>query len=616
MHRHARSGNRLAAAATAGALLVSGVALTPLLTTGTAVAAPLPAWQKPADVGPTGLFGTFRAATASDGTGVAAWWQTLGTGHTLHVATRPPGNDRWGPARKLATVPQAGSDTLLRLVPGADGRVTALWVEYPSDRGDGATGPARLRSAVLAGGTWSAPAEVLPAAAGRALGAVELATGPHGTATAVWSSRPVAGGDWRISVADRAADGTWSAPVTVASDGPTGTVSGADLAVDGRGEATVALLRTSAPATAERQALAAVETVTRPTPSAAWGAPEARTAQQATTRAPRIAAGPSGLLALTWTTGQEDDDATTAVWGSLRPAGSATWGKALPVPLSGSEGQVPAPEPLIAPDGDVTVVWRDWRDAGDHVDSGHRTSTLRSGATAWTDKKTLHGGGGDEGVADASIGPDGTVHVVWEEWTEVLPSSWNNAVVHAARTSADDTWSEPRPVPGASDIGVVPVVGAGPAGSATLLYSEDHGEEYRTLRAVRADGEAGLRIGSSAVPSTAPLAGSDGRKTVWAPVWKLTRPAAHWAVTLTDRAGKTVTTLKGGAGSTIAAAWKGRTADGGLPANGPLTWTLTGTGSQAPAPVALGSGTVTVTGGAAVRRDLGSRTGTPDGTGD
>ncbi|MGG8406784.1 FG-GAP repeat domain-containing protein [Streptomyces sp. 12297] len=617
MGKRARSQRGLAAAVATAALVVSGGAVTPLFAAGTAVAAPLPSWQEPVEVGPRGDFGALRVTTASDGSAVAAWWVLAGMGQELHAAVRPAGTDHWGPAHKLSRVPTNRGEHTLRLIPDTDGRVTAIWPEYPSDQGsDSPPTASRLLSATVAGGVWSKPATLLDTAAGEYVGAVQIAAGPRGTATAVWSSRPAEADEWKVSTADRAADGTWSQPVTVATGAVGGgAVSGPDVAVDGRGTAVVSFLRTTVKGEPSRdhEDVSAVETVTRTAPGAAWAAPVAHTPQTMGIRAPRIAAGPTGIMALTWSKCVEDDEALESVSVSVRPSAAAGWGT--PAKTSGSsEGWVESPEPLVAPDGDVTVVWSELQDLGgsNGLSTVNLARTLRAGTGTWQ-QQYLSGGGQDPWSADASIGPDGTVRVMWSEYE---PGAGRH-LVHTARTPSDDEWTGAEEVPGTTGNRLRGVVSAGPAGSATTLTNINHGEEYSTLHSSRATTEPPLGVGSATVPATAPLAGSTGANTVWAPVWNLTRPVSGWSVALADSAGKTVATLTGtGTTRKVAAAWKGRTHTGALPVNGRLTWTLKGTAVNAPKASELASGTVAVTGGAAAPRDFGSRAGRPDGLGD
>ncbi|MCB5165026.1 VCBS repeat-containing protein [Streptomyces bambusae] len=618
MGKRARSQRSLAAAVATAALVVSGGAVTPLLAAGTAVAAPLPPWQEPLKVGPTGDFGDLRVTTAADGSAVAGWYVMSGMGMEIRVAVRPAGTDHWGPSTKLATVPTSRGDESFKLVPDTDGRVTAIWPEYPSDQGtDSPPMASLLKSATLSQGTWSQPATLLDLPADEYVGTVELAAGPRGTATAVWTSRPTDADVWKVNAADRTADGTWSKPATVASSAVGGGfVSGADVAVDPQGTAVVAFLRTTVKGDSGRinDTISAVETVTRTAPGAAWGTPVAHTPQSRSLSAPRIASGPTGMMALSWTKSADDSSALESVNIAVRPSAAAGWGAPAKTPGT-SKAQAASPEPLIAGDGDVTVVWPEVQDrVGGGTKYVYFGSTLRTADGTWQ-KQQLSDNASDPWAPEAAIGPDGTVRVMWSEWVS-SEKGWH--LRHSARTSSDDQWTGAGEViPGTTGFRLRGVVSAGPYGSATLLANINQREEFSSLISARATAEVPLGIGSSTVPATVPLAGSTGSNTVWAPVWNLTRPVSAWSVVLTDSAGRTVANLAGtGPTEKAAPAWKGRTQTGALPVNGPLTWTLKATAVNAPAPVTLGSGKVTVTGGAPAPRDFGSRAGRPDGLGD
>ncbi|WP_153454834.1 FG-GAP-like repeat-containing protein [Streptomyces smaragdinus] len=63
---------------------------------------------------------------------------------------------------------------------------------------------------------------------------------------------------------------------------------------------------------------------------------------------------------------------------------------------------------------------------------------------------------------------------------------------------------------------------------------------------------------------------------VWASTWQLSRPA-NWALTLKDRAGRTVRTVRGGPGAEVDVVWDGKGDDGQYVLSGPYTWTVTAT---------------------------------------
>lgn len=271
--------------------------------------------------------------------------------------------------------------------------------------------------------------------------------------------------------------------------------------------------------------------------------------------------------------------------------------------MTNTDSLVETPEPLIAPNGEVTLVWVDYT-----TTYGTRTTTRSSNGT-WSAVRTLSTSYVPEQY-DVAIGDDGTVHALW---TQV--SSTGRVLMESARSGG--TWTTGTQLPGSATAYVRGQVSVGPDGGATAIWAGATSvSSVNRLYGSRTVWPT-LAVSGSAVPATAALVGSTASSSAWAPVWQLSRPTSSWSLTLTDPAGRTVQTLTGSAdGLKAAASWNGRTSKGGYAPNGPLTWTLRATQSGAATAVKLASGTLTVTGGAAVARDFSGTSATPDGTGD
>ncbi|MGW1764251.1 hypothetical protein ACWCQL_09235 [Streptomyces sp. NPDC002073] len=622
---HARDhGGRLAAMVATAALIVSGGFVQPLLTAGPAAAAVAPpAWNRPAEIPGTSASPVGRWITiASDGTAVAVWRGNEDPddeyGPYLYVSVRPPHQRNWSAPRVLSSdhTPQS----TVRLVSGTDGSVTVLWAEHWYDP-LGESGPADLVAATLAPGTstWSKHALVKHegASPGKDIVAVGLAAGPRGTLTAVWESAPnpadaVENTARTITTASQAADGTWSAPVDIDIDTDAdGRVGSPDVTVDASGTAVIGYLADGA------DGRYTVKTVTRPGPAAAWGAPVVVSAPGKATRGPNLGSGPDGSLAMTWLEGIPNGTAEAGIRATVRRTGAADWGPVLGVPANALVESVDAPEPLIAPDGDVTLAWQDWSGDAERVTSGVSTATLTAGSGTWAKDEYLDLQGRDTRLQSAAIGPDGTVRVLWEEDTTVggVPQ---RVLGHATRTTSDNAWTAPAVLPGSArnpeqryGAGENAAVAAGTGGSAAAIWRRD----WQVLHT--SDTLASLAVTGSAVPATAVLGGK-ATGTAWAPVWTLNRPVSSWSVTLTDaERGEEVRTFGGSVqAQKITAAWNGRTNNKAITPNGPLTWTLKATPAGGTVPIFLASGAVTMSGGAAVFRDYGAKTEAPDGTGD
>ncbi|WP_328966653.1 FG-GAP repeat domain-containing protein [Streptomyces sp. NBC_00239] len=606
--------SRLAAAVATAAMVVSGGFAAPLLTSGTAHASALPIWNLPVQVGGGQDRQAAELTALADGSSLALWREQDKLTATVQAAD----SDGWKDSGFSAS--GVASRLPVRVAADPAGGATVTWAES-ADPAAGEPAPAtRLLTATLRGGVWSAPKELLAAADGRVVDAFQVAAGPQGTAVAVWSAASADGASSAVYTASRGTDGSWSEPAPVATASTTdpagaGKVDGADVAVTAAGHAVVAFRRTAQDGTA------GILTSERTATAGAWSTPAPAAAPAAGTEVPNAGAGPDGTLAVTWSLTHQDPryPFTSKVFASVKQPGGS-WTVPAPVPYYGFETDVSAPEPLIAPDGDVTLAWEEHWEGDDQVEdpvfSGVVTATLAKGGSGWQHKQlsTQEVGAG----FDAAIGADGTVRVSWSE-VRWFGNDARYNVFTAARTTDDNAWTGPRRLLHADGSG--PRTGAvqtaaGAARSAAVLWTAAEGPlSTRTAFSTP-------KVASASVPATAVLAKSTSASVVWAPVWKLDRPADAWRLTLTDRRGKVFHNLTGvasGTGSaTIAPKWNGRSEQDQtvLAANGPLSWRLSVAGRNASEQTFLASGTVTVQGGAAVHRDFGSRAGTPDGTGD
>ncbi|MFF3313074.1 FG-GAP-like repeat-containing protein [Streptomyces sp. NPDC002952] len=595
MGRYALSRRRLAVAISSVSLAVAGGAVLPA----PAVAAPIAPWgPATAITGADVSTAVSDLVTAADGSAVVLWNQYAGIGskeRKLYAAVRPAGSDAWGTPTLLAVTPtEAGTE---KLHASADGTVTALWLEYPHETSPG-SGPfdSRVVSSVLAAdrSAWSSPVELVGTDASWGDGGIDLAEAPDGSLTAVWGSRPRSGSQWEVSAATRSTDGTWSAPVQVSTAAADGADSayGPSVAVTSDGTAVVVYKQWDGPS-------ASLRTVSRAAGADGWSTPAPATADYQSVGDPEATAAADGSVTVAWQGTDESEDSSLLT--TTRSAGG-TW--SAPETVTGTDNLAGSPEPLVAPDGDVTLVWVDYTST-----FSTRTATREADTGIWSAPKTLSTSHASE-AWDADIGDDGTVRALW-------PQSAAGGTVMMEAVRADGTWTTAAQVPGSANASVLGRISAGPDGSATAVWSGARSDNANWQLSGSRTSWPALAVTGSAVPAGAALKGSDGTSSVWAPIWKLTSPASSWSLTLTDRAGRTIRTLTGTPdGLSLTAGWNGRTSDGSYAPNGPLAWTLRATQEGASADMQVASGTVTVTGGGAVSRDFGGVSATPDGTGD
>ncbi|MEW2305220.1 FG-GAP-like repeat-containing protein [Streptomyces sp. NPDC006655] len=597
MGSYAPPRRRLAVAISSVALVLTSGAMFPT----TAVAAPVVPWTSATAITGTDVSTSVKdLVTTPDGTAVAIWNQFAPAGSAerkLYAAVRPAGSDTWDTPALLATTPEEAGH--IKLHASADGTVTALWVEYPDETAPG-SGPfdTRIVSSVLGAdhSGWSAPVDLVGTDAGWGDGGIDLAEGPDGTLTAVWGARPGSRAPWEVYGATRGADGTWSAPAQL-SDTVTDGADGADwpsVAVTSDGTTVVVYMQTHGPSVS-------VRTVSRAPGATGWTAPAAASPAYQAISPPEITAADDGTATIAFDASDASEDQTirTATRG-----GDGTW--SAPETVTATENLAETPEPLIAPDGDVTLVWVDW--VNQTTTFSTRTATRDAATGTWSAVQTLSTSYVPE-AWDAVIADDGTVHALWPQ--EVTGNK--RGLVEAVRSNG--AWTAPTSLPGSSADYVLGRISVGKDGGATAVWSGDSTGNAQLFGSRTA--WPALAVSGSTVPTATSLQGTTAASRAWAPTWTLSRPTSSWTVTLTDTAGRTVRTLTGSTdGLSIAASWNGRTASGGYAPNGPLTWTLSATQQGAAAAVKLATGTVTVTGGAAVARDFGGPSGTPDGAGD
>ncbi|WP_330265668.1 FG-GAP-like repeat-containing protein [Streptomyces griseorubiginosus] len=598
MGRYALPRRRLAVAISSVALALAGGAVLPT-TAVAAPAVPVPWTSATAVTGADTDTHVKDLVTAADGSAVAVWNQFADTDATerkLYAAVRPADSDTWGAPVLLTTTPdEAGG---VKLHASADGTVTALWTEYPDETSPGA-GPfdSRVVSSVLSAdhSAWSTPVDLVGTDTAWGDGGIDLAEAPDGTLTAVWSVRlNSATSPWEVYGATRAADGTWSAPAQLSDTAADGADSAhsPSVAVTSDGTVVVVWKQTDGPS-------ASVRTASRAPGATTWTAPAAATPSYQSISDPEVSAADDGTVTVAWKGTDESEDQTI-----LTAARSADGTWAAPETVTATEDLAATPEPLIAPDGDVTLVWVDYT-----TTFSARTATRDAATGTWSAAKTLSTGYASEAY-DTAIAADGTVHALW-------PQSGGNAQGLVESVGSDGQWTTPTPLPGSSFADVIGQISVGADGTASAVWSGATSDSANWHLFGSRTAWPALAVSGSSVPASAPLKGTTATSNAWAPAWTLSRPTSSWSVTLTDTAGRTVRTLTGSpAGLGVTASWNGRTTAGTYAANGPLTWTLRATQEGAASAVKLASGTVTVTGGAAVARDFGGASATPDGTGD
>ncbi|MFJ4336548.1 FG-GAP repeat domain-containing protein [Streptomyces sp. NPDC088915] len=340
-------------AAVAAATLLAGVG--PLAATATAApvaaaaasAAAIDPWSASAPLTDgTSVLSLRDLKTAKDGTVVALWYRTTADHSTneLVVSHRPAGSSAWSAAHVLRTLPGLRSDAALTV--SADGSVTAAWMEYPNDRGPEDEKPGGVfRMATLAAGatTWSGTTDIMSDPGWVHSG--QLAGSPSGELVAVWASFS----EGRVGVYSsvRAApDAAWSQPVRLDEPAADAGLNGSpQLVHSARGTTTVAYVQGGAE-TGEVK-------VTDRAADGTWSKPVTVSKPGTYPTGPTLTIGSGGHAALAWNSTDDPTSGTHTQVIAVRPADSPTWSAEEPANgfQTGAWRKV-----AINPRGDVTLL--------------------------------------------------------------------------------------------------------------------------------------------------------------------------------------------------------------------------------------------------------------------
>ncbi|GLF95885.1 FG-GAP repeat domain-containing protein [Streptomyces yaizuensis] len=410
-------------------------------------------WGPPAALtGGSDGVGVAELVTASDGTVVAVWHQRITGTYDLQIraAVRPANSSVWGASTLVDTMDLRGGWQDVRLLPAPDGSVALTWLR---------TGDVRtVRTSVLAPGAsaWSPPVDIV---SGAGVAEPVMAIGAGGRAVLVWSR--FVGRATEIFVHERgSASGGWSAPVRL-DDTPAEILEGGSQILFGADGSTTVLWSEGGP---QANRIVAVE---KAAGAGTWSAPRALSAPATVPHGARAASGPDGTAVLTWTTTPDISGGESTLRVAVRPAGSSQWG---PVETVGPADSAVRTEPLVAANGEITLVWGDSGESG----FGVRTTT-RSPAGVWSPVRTLSTRPVPDTSEqlDAAIGPDGTVHAGWVQESEPGGPP-GRAFRYAARV--DGVWTAPTVLSRKPSAVAIGQVTGGPQGRTTAVWHESTGD--------------------------------------------------------------------------------------------------------------------------------------------
>ncbi|MEU2430587.1 VCBS repeat-containing protein [Streptomyces sp. NPDC007861] len=384
------------------------------------------------------------------GDAVALWYWTPDEDHTqteVWAAVRPARSAVWGTPQRLS----ANAERTAQLGPSEDGSVTASWIEKP------ASGGSVLRVSVLAPGAnqWGTPVSL--ASASTALLDLKLFVSPNGRAALTW--RKSAGQQSEIYVAERTAAGAdWSAPVRVVLTEAGTSAAAPQIAVARTGAVSLAW-------TENRADGRMAKSIVRKAGSAEWSAPAPIGDPAQWSGSPRLAVGDDGMFVVVWQQSPTESGEGTVLVSARRKSDGEQPGWFLAEAVATHDQGFQTSDPLIGPNGDVTLVWLDFEDGSGY---GVRASTRAYTTDTWSEPKTLSTAYVPEQF-DADIGYDGTVQV---GWAQNAGDDDRRVFVTAARV--DGGWRSPTTLATAPSAYAEGGVAVGPDGNATAVWAQGY----------------------------------------------------------------------------------------------------------------------------------------------
>jgi hypothetical protein len=330
-------------------------------------------WSAPLTVS-SGVDIVNSPAVATGGRGrIATTWQAQQAGVlTIRASVRAPQSALYD-----ATLTRAG-ETGSRPDIAVSGRGTtvAIWSSYTATYSGIAA--ARLEP----NGTWTTPVEIAPQ--GTSFADPKVAFDDAGRATAVWALS-----DCSIGSAVMAADGTWDAPVPVASS----CAEELHFVVDAGGRAALSW-RT----TAVREPVLWIATRDS---SGVWSAPFTLAAAARNQYGPQAGISASGDVTAVW---RRD----STIYSAYKPDGSA-WQS--PVVVFDDPNTANTPVIAIARDGNTVVAWTVYQPAN----GGYQVQAALGGAGAWGAAEPVSPATHIAQYLSAAATMQGTFALAWSE---------------------------------------------------------------------------------------------------------------------------------------------------------------------------------------------------------
>ena len=340
-----------------------------------------------------------------------------------------------------------------------------------------------LAGGLIAAGLWASGAQganpdwELPAGnlsqPGNVADYPQVATGPSGSATAVWSWMPPGGGLTYVQAATRRA-GQSSFDAAANLSGPDVDGFLPQIAIEPDGETTV-LWVGLAPVVAYDVTMA-----TRPAGQATFGGPRPMSVLPSFPAGPQLAMTPDGSVAAIWVALFSQ---VPLIQTATRPAGKASFDAPQDIPDFGQPLSTTSPDPQVTlgQDGTTTAAWIGETSGLEIV----RAATRPAGGDSFGVSQDLSERAPDLEDVHLVTAPDGTVTAIW-----AISDGYGWSIQTATRPGDQATFGRPQTLSSAGLDAIDPQLALTPDGSAVAIWTQSIGTETVIQAADRPAGEA------------------------------------------------------------------------------------------------------------------------------
>ncbi len=340
-----------------------------------------------------------RIAIGSDGRTVVAWKNMRHRNRTLQVRIAGPGSSRFGSVRTLSNAASDATENRVAIAP--NGSIVVVWAQ-------GQAGNRRIQARVMPKGAKRFGRTVNLSAGGTDAIDPSIAIAGDSTVTVVWERPTRDGRSFIIQSRTRTPGGQWGAVQALSLPG---AQSNDAVAVASPAGEVTAVWERAVEATdenASRPTAGLIQGRTRAAGSTRWGSIVNLSRRGTHASDPALAVAPDGTVTAVWEWASDAEAQQKMVQSRTHAAGSA-WG-ALQV-LSQRGQDVDDPGVVTATDGTTTSTWkRSWGATGVRV----QARTRPAGATAWNPGAWVSRAGGEADQPNTTVAPNGQVTVVWK----------------------------------------------------------------------------------------------------------------------------------------------------------------------------------------------------------